>query len=618
MQPLIAHSLTLVARKWARKWVAAVVIVLAIAGSAAAFGPPYRTLDDRYQVAAHPSRQAWEQRAAYLRDRILASSGLLPLPEKTPLRTVVFGEKKQDGYSVLKVYFESLPGFFVTGNLYRPAGAGPFPAIVSPHGHWTNGRLENTALASVPGRAIQLARMGFVVFSYDMIGYLDSRQLNHRFGGRRENLWGLSLAGLQLWNSIRAVDFLESLPEVDAARIGATGASGGGTQTFLLAGADSRVKVAAPVNMISLHMQGGCLCENPPGLRLDTNNVELAACIAPRPLLMVSASGDWTKETLELEFPEMRKIYALAGAADHVDAMQVQAPHNYNRQSREAVYAWMARWLQGRPAGTKIEEKSFSVEVLPDLLVFYGRPLPANGVSAEELTKNWIAAARKQLADTPVETRQRALAHALGASLPPATAPARPAGGPVSVVLAYDSAQLESRLAAAGHTVQRVAFTLPDAAAAAKISHFETYNRTVASQRVADIAHAITEARAASNRPVALIADGSAALAALLAQAIAPVERSILDVGQFDTSSDEAFVEQFYIPGIRRAGDFQTAVSFAPDRIVIHNAGSSFQVTGPRVEARQLRVEEILKLLSYWPATFKSEGLRTKVLRTKD
>jgi len=559
---------------------------------------PYRTLDDRYQVASYPSRQAWEQRAAYLRDRILASSGLLPLPVKTPLRPVVFGEKKQDSYSVFKVYFESLPGFFVTGNLYRPAGAGPFPAIVSPHAHWTNGRLENTVLTSVPGRAIQLARMGFVVFSYDMIGYLDSRQLTHRFGGRRENLWGLSLAGLQLWNSIRTVDFLESLPEVDAARIGATGAAGGGTQTFLLAGADSRVKVAAPVNMISLHMQGDCLCENPPGLRLDTNNVELAAAIAPRPLLMVSASGDWTNETLELEFPEMCKIYALAGAADHVDAMQVQAPLNYNRQSREAVYAWMARWLQGRRAGTKIEEQSFSVEALPDLLVFYGRPLPAHGVSAEDLTKNWIAAARKQLTHTPVEIRRRALAHALGASFPSATLRARPAGGPVSVVLAYESAQIESRLAAAGHSVQRVAFTPPDAAAAARISHFETYNRTIASQRVVDIARSITEARAASSRPVALIADGSAALAALLAQAIAPVERSILDVRRFNNSSDEAFVEQFYIPGIRRAGDFQTAVSCAPDRIVIHNAGSSFKVKGPRVEARKLGVEEILKLLA--------------------
>ena len=113
-----------------------------------------------------------------------------------------------------KVYFESLPGFFVTGNLYRPVGQGPFPAVLSAHGHWTYGRLENSPLVSGPGRAITLARQGFVVFTYDMIGYNDSRQLTHAFGGPREHLWGLSLAGLQLWNSIRSLDFLESLPYV--------------------------------------------------------------------------------------------------------------------------------------------------------------------------------------------------------------------------------------------------------------------------------------------------------------------------------------------------------------------------------------------------------------------
>src|SRR5207302_5436304 len=141
-------------------------------------------------------------------------------------------------------------------------------------------------------------------------------------------LWGLSLAGLQLWNSIRSLDFLQSRPEVDPERIGAAGASGGGTQTFLLAAVDERVKVAVPVNMISLHMQGGCLCENPPGLRLDTNNLEIAATIAPRPLLMIAATGDWTAETLEVEFPEMRRFYALLGAGGRLAAPRFEAPHN--------------------------------------------------------------------------------------------------------------------------------------------------------------------------------------------------------------------------------------------------------------------------------------------------
>ena len=336
-------------------------------GQAPTSTPPaqYRTLNDKFAAPSHTSLDAWKVRAAYLKEHILASAGLLPLPEKTPLKPVVFGEVAHEGYTVSKAYFESLPGFYVTGNLYKPTGAGPFPGILSPHGHWAYGRLENTDVASVPGRAINLARQGFVVFNYDMIGYNDSRQLPHTFGGRREALWGLSLAGLQLWNSIRAIDFLETLSYVQRDKIGATGASGGGTQTFLLAAVDERVAAAAPVNMISLHMQGGCLCENIPGLRLDTTNVEIASTIAPRPLLMVSATGDWTSNTLELEYPAVRGVYRLFDAEDRVHGVRFEAPHNYNRNSREAMYTWMARWLQNAPRDVKRAERNFSVDPFP-------------------------------------------------------------------------------------------------------------------------------------------------------------------------------------------------------------------------------------------------------------
>ena len=348
--------------------------------------------------------------------------GCCRCPSSTPLGAVVFDEKAHADYTVSKVYFESLPGFYVTGNLYRPTGAGPFPAILSPHGHWANGRLENTDVASVPGRAIGLARLGFVVFTYDMIGYNDSRQLPHWKSadptprppwGRREALWGLSLAGLQLWNGIRALDFLESRPEVARDRIGATGASGGATQVFLLAAVDDRVAVSAPVNMISLHMQGGCLCENLPHLRLDTNNVELGALAAPRPLLMVAATGDWTRDTMEVEYPEMRRLYELLGAADRVRGERVDAPHNYNRTSREAAYAWMSRWLNGAPPKFAVQEQAFEVDSPADLLVFHGRALPEGARSAEQVAEEWIAAAERQLAAGDAGPFRAALLHAL-------------------------------------------------------------------------------------------------------------------------------------------------------------------------------------------------------------
>jgi len=573
-------------------WPVLVLFAVGLAGVARAderAAVSYRTYEDRLAVPRYASPREWQRRATYLREHILASSGLLPMPEKTPLRPQVFDEQKHEDYSVAKVYFESLPGFFVTGNLYVPAGPGPFPAVLLPHGHWSYGRLENAEISSIPGSAISLARQGFVAFTYDMIGYNDSRQLTHAFGGRRQSLWGLSLGGLQLWNSIRSLDFLQSRSDVDPQRIGCAGASGGGTQTFLLAAVDERVKVAVPVNMISLHMQGGCLCENPPGLRLDTNNVELAATMAPRPMLMISATGDWTAETPQLEYPEMRKLYAFAGAEDKVQTVQVRADHNYNRETREALYAWMARWLKGAAADVRIEEQPFHPDPLPALLVFHQRALPDGAVTAEQLTASWIAAARSQCSNTDPQVLRAALRHALAAEVS-ATAP--PGRSRNVVVLATEDAELEPALKRAGFSVRRVAFTPPDAAAAAKIEHFETYNRTPASQRVADVARALREAPHAM-----LVADGDAGPAGLLALAVAPADRAVLDVGRFDTSSDAAYLERLYIPGLLRAGGLPTAASMATGRIVIHNAGTSFDVKGPTVLSQRLSVPEVVSRL---------------------
>ena len=243
-----------------------------------------------WTLQSYASRTDWEERARHIREHILACAGLWPLPDKTPLKPRIFSRLERDGYAVEKVFFESLPGFFVCGNLYSPVPwtAGSIPAIACPHGHWKRGRLEHGDSGSVPGRCINLARQGNVVFTYDMAGHNDSDQIDHGgFGGVAEDLWGIGTLGLQLWNSIRVVDFLISLAGVDARRIGCTGASGGATQTFLLCAVDRRVAAAAPVNMISSHMQGGCNCENQSHLRLDINNVEIgggdgAASATPR------------------------------------------------------------------------------------------------------------------------------------------------------------------------------------------------------------------------------------------------------------------------------------------------------------------------------------------------
>ncbi|MGH9798754.1 MAG: alpha/beta hydrolase family protein, partial [Blastocatellia bacterium] len=289
-----------------------------------------RHLDLPYTLADYKTKEAWLARAAELRKQILVSAGLWPTPQKQPIKATIFGKLDRGDHTVEKVYFESYPGFYVTGNLYRPKNTtGKLPAVLCPHGHWAYGRLENQPLHSGPARAISFARQGYVAFSYDMVGYNDSSAITHTFANHNstgvEALWGINLLGLQLWDSIRAVDFLLTLPEVDADRIACTGESGGGTQTFLLTAVDERIRLAAPVNMVSFIMQGGSLCENAPNLRVDTNNVEIAALMAPRAMMLVSATGDWTKNMLTSEHPAVRSIYRLFGAEDKLTAIRIDA-----------------------------------------------------------------------------------------------------------------------------------------------------------------------------------------------------------------------------------------------------------------------------------------------------
>jgi dienelactone hydrolase len=357
-----------------------------------------RDLNTPYTFPGY-TKAEWTAKADALRQQIRVANGLVPIDEPTPLNAEIFGKIEREDYSVEKVYFEPFPGFFTTGNLYRPLGKeGPFPGIVSPHGHWARGRIEDLERGSIPGRCINFAKQGYVIFAYDMLGYNDSgKQIEHRYGGAREGLWGLSTMGLQLQNSIRSIDFLESLPDVDKERIGCTGASGGGTQTFILTAVDERIKVSAPVNMISATMQGGCLCENAPNLRLDVSNIEIGALMAPRPLLIVSATGDWTVKTPTVEYPAIRSIYAHFDAEDKVHQVQVDAEHNYNQESREAVYAWFAKWFLGAEDTSAFKEVPYQVEPDDALLVFSEREMPSHALKQEEFLPTWVKRSQQEI-----------------------------------------------------------------------------------------------------------------------------------------------------------------------------------------------------------------------------
>jgi hypothetical protein len=237
------------------------------------------------------------------------------MPPKTPLKASYGTPVRVGDATVEPVLLETMPGFFIGANLYKPVKpAAKMPVVLITHGHWAKGRLENSDECSTPTQGVNLARQGYMALAIDMVGYNDAKQHEHRSWTPAEDLWSYGPLGLQLWNGIRSLDFLLSLPGADPERVAVTGASGGGTQAYLLTAVDDRVRVTAPVNMISAYMQGGCVCENAPGLRANAYNVEYGGMAAPRPMLMVSCTGDWTRNTPKEEFPDMRKIYGLYDA----------------------------------------------------------------------------------------------------------------------------------------------------------------------------------------------------------------------------------------------------------------------------------------------------------------
>jgi dienelactone hydrolase len=538
--------------------------------------------DTHAKLPEFHSLQQWEQRKAQLRKQILSAAGLYPMPKRGVPHAEIFGRLDREGYTIEKVLLETLPGYYLGGNLYRPLNTtAKHPGIVNPHGHWTYGRLENEDLFSGQALGINLAKQGYVVFAYDMVGYNDTIQTPHKFGTPAEQLWSFGPLQLQLWNSLNATDFVASLPDVDPSKLAVTGASGGGTQAFLLAAIDDRLTFAAPVNMVSAIMQGGDFCENAPGLRIGTNNVEIAAMFAPKPMLLVSATGDWTKNVPHEEFPAIQRIYDLYGKHDNLEVIQIEAPHNFNQKSREGVYRFFAEQILDQP-GQPMPEKHVEVEMLQDMLALQGRTLPSGAVSYDGVYKQW------QALNTDLTSAKERLQLALGIAWPEKVVSENTAGGTVlsrpsvgdrvpgilvegrgPAALVIDpkgaaSAKQSPEVAALMKEHRRVllidTFQTGSAIAPRNRSHehFLTFNFSDDACRVQDILTALAFLHQSSG-PVELIGLGNAGVWAYFAAAVAPIPVTLhADISNFN-GTDEAFLRVLNVPGIQRAGGLQAA-----------------------------------------------------------
>ena len=286
----------------------------------------------------------WNNRAELIRQNLRKGMELETLPKRTPMNPHYRNKQKLDGYTVEAVKFESMPGFFVTGNLYKPTGKikdKSLPVILNAHGHSrdsvSGGRFSNNMQA----RCASLAKMGALVFAYDMIGYGESVQLPHTYKNALQ---------IQTWNSMRVIDFLLSLKEADSNKIAITGESGGGTQTFMLTALDDRIKVSVPVVMVSSHFFGGCTCESGMPVHKMGNtvfsNVEIACLAAPRPMLLISDGDDWTKHTEKVEYPFAKRIYELYDQSNMVENVHLaNEKHDYGVSKRYAAYPFLAKHL---------------------------------------------------------------------------------------------------------------------------------------------------------------------------------------------------------------------------------------------------------------------------------
>lgn len=329
-------------------------------------------------IAAISTPEQLTARQHHFRERILADFD--GWPERTPLNAKIVGSFDRDGYRVEKLLFESLPGLFVTANLYIPTrGTPPFPAVLGTAGHTDDGK----AAAIYQSGWISLAKRGYVVLAYDPIGqgerlqYIDEdtgKSLvgigtkEHMMMGAMALLTGTHVARYEIWDGMRAIDYLETRADVDPKRLAVVGNSGGGTQSAYLNALEPRLATAVPSCYITSWRY---LWEKPgpqdaeqvfPNFLADGFDfADFLTAFAPRPVKMLTATQDFFPIAGAHEaYAEAQRLYGVAGAPDHVGYFEFDDTHGWSQPRREATYQWLDRWLYGR--STSEPEPSLKTE----------------------------------------------------------------------------------------------------------------------------------------------------------------------------------------------------------------------------------------------------------------
>ncbi len=338
----------------------------------------------RARDATPESLQDWQQQKTALKQHLTAAWGGFP-KEHCDLEPRKLGELQRDGYRVEKIIIQTRPGLWATTNAYVPDKAGKLPAVLCVHGHWSGAKQDPV----VQSRCIGLAKLGFFVLAIDAFG-AGERAVGEALGEYHGEMTGatlfpigMPLSGMQVYDNQRAVDYLQSRPEVDGSRIGITGASGGGNQTMYAGTFDERFKAVVPVCSVGNYQAylgaACCMCEVVPGALRFTEEGGILGMAAPRGLMVVSATKDapqFSVAAAAKSIAAAKPIFALSQQPDFVRHTIIESGHHYNEPMREAMYGWMTKHLKGEGDGAPIKEPEIKPEDREMLRCFPGDSRP--------------------------------------------------------------------------------------------------------------------------------------------------------------------------------------------------------------------------------------------------